>query len=114
MLSTMKVTLAALVMGVGMLAAGCESSGSANGGKHDHSTMAATGDGQAVACDKCKVTWRQVPERGGKGRIVGYRTSKSHECPECRSAAENFFSTGKLEHTCKTCGDNALEVCKMH
>jgi hypothetical protein len=35
-------------------------------------------------------------------------------CPECRTAAENFFATGKLEHACKTCGPDALKVCEKH
>jgi surface antigen len=112
MFAPMKVTLAALAMGLGLFAMGCESSGSGDAAKHDHSAMT-TADEQAVTCDKCKVTWRKAPQTD-KGRIVAYRTTKSHECPDCRSAVENFFSTGKLQHTCTTCGENAMEVCKTH
>ena len=50
---------------------------------------------------------------GGKERIVSYRTRKSMDCPDCRTAVDNLFRTGRLEHTCKTCGD-ALEVCEAH
>ena len=110
MLSTMKAKLTALVIGVGMLAAGCESMGD----KHDHSAMAATGDKQAVTCEKCKVTWVKAPVANDKGRIVAYKSAKSHECPDCRSAVTNFFATGKLEHTCATCGANALQKCEAH
>ena len=29
-------------------------------------------------------------------------------------ACANFFATGKLEHTCATCGANALQKCEAH
>lgn len=66
-----------------------------------------------VTCSKCQTTWVRVPEKNGKGRVVGYTSRKGHECPDCRDAVTNFFATGKLEHTCKTCGD-AIDVCKAH
>lgn len=113
MYGTMKVTLAALAMGVGFLTAGCESTDKGDADHAGHHGAMATADDQAVTCDKCKVTWRKVPQTD-KGRVVGYRTSKSHECPDCRNAVDNFFATGKLQHTCATCGENALEVCKTH
>ena len=114
MLSTMKATLAAFVIGVGMLGAGCESSSSADGAKHDHSAMAATGSGQAMTCEKCKVTWVKAPVANDKGRIVAYKSVKSHECPDCRAAVTNFFASGKMEHSCATCGENALQKCEAH
>jgi hypothetical protein len=55
----------------------------------------------------------KVPDTGGKSRVVGYRSEKRMECPDCKSAAENFFTTGNWQHTCKTCGDS-IEVCKAH
>jgi ABC-type Fe3+-hydroxamate transport system substrate-binding protein len=66
----------------------------------------------ALTCAKCQVTYVKVPTVQ-KNRVVAYTTRKSMECPDCRSAAENFFATGKLQHTCKTCGDN-LEICESH
>jgi protein-arginine kinase activator protein McsA len=68
---------------------------------------------QALMCDKCKVTYVQVPVTGGKTRVVGYQSEKRMECPDCKTAAENFFTTGKFQHACKTCGDS-IEVCKAH
>jgi hypothetical protein len=56
----------------------------------------------------------KVPISAGKNKVVGYAGKQSHECPDCKSAAENFFATGKLEHTCKTCGADALQACERH
>jgi hypothetical protein len=64
-------------------------------------------------CPKCQITWVKAPVHGGKGQIVSYTTRQSMECPDCKSAVANFFSTGKLEHTCATCGSD-LQVCEMH
>jgi hypothetical protein len=46
--------------------------------------------------------------------FVAYTTKQSHECPDCKNAVDNFFSGGALEHTCKTCGEGALEKCAAH
>src|SRR5215203_3840211 len=107
--SLKRFSLAAVVLGAGLFAAGCQ----ANGAAPANSTVAAT---QAANCSKCQVTWVKQPVTAGGGkdwRVLGYTSRKSHECPDCRSAAGNFFTTGKLEHTCKTCGD-ALEACEAH
>ena len=69
--------------------------------------------GEAVMCAKCQTTWVKLPVRQ-KGRVVAYSSRKSMTCPDCRGMAENFFANGKLEHTCPTCGPNAMEVCKTH
>jgi len=44
---------------------------------------------------------------------VGYSTRKEMECPDCKSAAANFFATGNYQHTCATCGDS-MAVCDAH
>jgi len=94
-----------MLLGTGLLAtllaAGCQTAAPAV----DHSA-------HALTCDKCKVTYVRVPDTA-KGRIVGYTNQKHMECPDCKSAAANFFSTGKLQHTCATCGDS-MEVCEAH
>lgn len=69
---------------------------------------------QAVTCSKCEVTWTKVPDTGGKGRIVGYTSRKQMECPDCKGAVENFFASGKLEHACKTCGPDTMQMCEKH
>jgi len=68
---------------------------------------------KSVMCPKCKIVWVKRSEPNFKGMMT-YRTVKSMECPDCRSAAANFFSTGKLEHTCKSCGGemDACVLCK--
>lgn len=102
--------MAAVVLGAGLFAAGCQSNG--GGATASGVSPAAT---QAVTCSKCQVTWTKVPITPGGGKdwkVTGYTTRKSHECPDCRSAVENFFASGNLEHTCKTWGD-AMEVCHL-
>ena len=107
---------AAIMLAATLMIAGCESASSGNTAGDDRGTpvMAAQGGEQGVTCEKCKVTWTKVPDTGGKGRVVAYKTRRSHECPDCRSAVNNFFTTGKMEHTCKTCGDDALQICEAH
>jgi hypothetical protein len=104
---TKRFGLVAGLFGAGLLLAGCQAAGN----RPAHTTAGATT--QALKCDKCKVTYAQVPIDAGKGRIVGYRSQKNMECPDCKSAAANFFATGKFEHNCKTCGPS-MEVCEAH
>ena len=102
-----------------LVAAGCQSKN--NGTDHtmqhgDHMMGGATTQqADAVTCSKCKVTWVREPVTtgGGKEHVVSYQTRQSMECPDCRTAVDHFFRTGKLEHSCKTCGDQ-LEVCEAH
>lgn len=79
-------------------------------------TAATPDDGekdQAVMCSKCETVWvRRADRIGSKGPVV-YRKEKQMECPDCQSAIVTFFKTGKLEHTCKTCG-GALNHCSVH
>lgn len=96
-------------MALGTVLVGCESDSPTAKSQSDHVDWATA---QAVTCDKCKVTWVKSPEH--KGRIVSFTNRKSMVCPDCQGAVENFFSTGKFEHTCPTCGPNALDVCKIH
>jgi hypothetical protein len=100
------LSIAGLALGTGLLIAGC-----AADNKPAQSTLVTSADG--VTCSKCQVTWVKYPVANDKGRIVRYDTSKSMECPDCKDAVTNFFTTGKLEHTCKTCGDS-MEICKAH
>jgi hypothetical protein len=101
-----KLAIAGMTLGAGWLIVGC-----AANTKPAESTLVTTPDG--VTCSKCEVTWVRYPVTGDKGRIVRYDTHKSMQCPDCQDAVTNFFATGKLEHTCKTCGDS-MEICKSH
>ena len=104
-----RLVVVALVSGAGVIGVGCQS----NGGSH--ATASAGTATQAVSCSKCQVTWVKQPITAGGGKdwkVLGYTSRKSHECPDCRTAVNNFFTTGKLEHACKTCGD-AMEVCHV-
>jgi len=101
-----KLSLAALTVGAGLLVAGC-----AADNKPPQSSLAPSTQG--VTCTKCQVTWVKVPTDNGKGRIVGYTSRKEMVCPDCKDAVTNFFTTGKFQHTCKTCGDS-MEICEAH
>lgn len=68
---------------------------------------------QAVSCSKCQITYVQVPTNDAKGRFRGYTTRKDMECPNCKTAVETFFDTGKLEHSCAHC-QGTMEVCNSH
>ncbi len=107
MFSMLKTGLLGLSLGAGLLLVGCQSGGAAQA---PVSHEMASG---AVQCDTCKVTWVKVPEYGKGMRITGYTTRKEMECPECKSAVENFFATGNLKHECKACGGN-MAVCEAH
>ena len=69
-------------------------------------------DEQAVLCAKCETTWVRRPERSGPHDVTVYRTKKSMQCPDCETAVQDFFWTGTLSHSCKTCGD-ALQHCMV-
>ena len=106
---SMKLSLVGVSALAATLLAGCASEAAR------HPTAAATTQStQAVRCEKCQVTWTQAPNDVGKGRIVGYTSRKTMVCPDCRGAVENFFATGKLEHTCQTCGPDAMQLCEAH
>lgn len=62
----------------------------------------------AIMCGKCETAWVSTPHQINKTTV--YRREKRMACPDCDSAARNFFKTGKLEHACKTCGDS-LATC---
>jgi hypothetical protein len=103
-----KTTLAAFAVGSGLLLAGC----AATEAEPAAAPHALTGS-EGVTCTKCQVTYARSPVVNDKGRLARYETRKTHECPDCRDAVTNFFATGKLEHTCKTCGDT-MELCEAH
>jgi hypothetical protein len=106
--SLKKVSFVAVVLSGGLIAGGCESKNAAPAAPKENLVAH-----EAVSCPKCQMTWVKEPITPGGGKdwkITGYTTRLSHECPDCRTAVQNFFATGKLEHTCKTCGD-AMEVC---
>jgi hypothetical protein len=100
-----KVAFAALTLGTSLLV-GCQADN-----KPPESTLVTTDKG--VICTKCQTTWVKVPITGDKNKIVAYRTQAKMTCPDCKNAVENFFATGKLERTCKTCGDS-MEICEEH
>lgn len=98
-----------LLLGAGVLAmaaiAGCQSSGGSG-------EVLADGT-DAVYCAKCQTTWVQRPETTGGGKTTIYRTEKAMVCADCESAASTFFKTGKMAHTCKSCGGQPTH-CVIH
>lgn len=89
---------------------GCQSAPATGTGEN---AVAEPGE-KALACAKCETTWVNVPIRGKAHRIIAYSPRKQMHCPDCVSAAENFFKTGRLEHACATCGPDAMKVCNAH
>ena len=101
-----KLALAGVTMGAGLLVAGCQEKAAP--------AEAAGVAPDAVRCDKCQVVWVKTAQPVSKGSpIVAYRETKTMECPDCRGAVTNFFTTGRLEHTCKACGGN-MAICEAH
>jgi hypothetical protein len=73
--------------------------------------QAASPEDVAVTCDKCKIVVVKDPIRTGyRGQHIIYQEHKRMVCPDCVSAIENFFTTGKLKHTCSHCGGE-MTVC---
>jgi hypothetical protein len=96
-----KMFVASVSIGAAALLAGCQDTGG-------HRMNAGAMPEKGVTCAKCQVTYLESP--AGKGSPLKYTTSKM-ECPDCKSAVASYFSTGKLEHSCKTCGPDALQIC---
>jgi len=67
---------------------------------------------QAASCDGCKVTFVKVPN-STKGQFISYHEEGRMTCPSCKDAITNFFTTGKLEHSCSACGGN-MAICEAH
>ena len=106
MFRSVKIITAGLLLGSGLVLAGCASTAPAASANNAVSN-------KAITCEKCQVTYVQVSDKNDKGRIIGYSNKKQMECPDCKSAVENFFATGKFQHACKTCGDS-MDICEAH
>jgi len=63
----------------------------------------------AIMCPKCETVWVKKISRQGR-RAETFVSARQMKCNDCKNAVENFISTGKFAHTCKTCGD--LVMCK--
>ncbi len=74
-------------------------------------SQAASAESTAIKCDKCKTVWVSTPQQQGK--FISISTTKSMQCPECKTAAANFFETGKLAHACSACGGQ-IDKCDVH
>ena len=65
----------------------------------------------AVMCDQCKMVMVKVANpTTTKNPTITYHDAKSMMCPDCVSAMKNFFTTGKLKHTCTHCG-GTMTIC---
>lgn len=76
----------------------------------------AAGPSEAVMCAKCKTVWISKPVTlgsPGRGQVTVLRDSKTMTCPECQLAADNYWKTGSMKHTCSHCGDS-LTHCTQH
>lgn len=72
-----------------------------------HNGHAETAGPSAVMCPPCETVWVKAPV-GEKAR--SYTRIGKMVCEDCRSAVEQVFAEGKLEHACGTCGD--LKACE--
>lgn len=113
MFAKLKIGLLSFSLGASALLAGCQSGGEPMAASHEMAS-------DAVACDKCQVTWVKYPissagGQGGRGYsgVTGYGTRKQMVCEDCKDAVSNFFATGNLKHDCKACGGN-MAVCDKH
>lgn len=106
MISQLKMGMLGLGLSAVLALAGCQSGGAASAAPSHE--MAA----DAVHCDGCKTITVRTPVYNGK-TMKTYRESERMQCPDCKDAIENFFSTGKLEHHCKACGGNMV-ACEGH
>ena len=73
---------------------------------------AAAAPAQAIMCPKCQAVWVKDTATVNSHQTTVYVTSKKMMCPECKTAAENFFAGKNAEHTCKICGE--MKVCDAH
>lgn len=109
-------SLAAPLIGVGLLTAGCQSSGSSMVSDSTGPTTAPI----VLTCSKCQTSYTRVPVISGNSRaeyrIVRYRTVHSHECSECTNVVTRWLKLskssvpGEVIHSCKSCGGE-VKVC---
>lgn len=99
------VLMGIVVAGVAILIAGCST-------VSPKMSAQTSNKEQAVMCSKCQTVWVQRGYQEGK-HVVAYRQDKQMVCPDCQSAILTFFKTGKLEHTCKSCG-GTFNHCTVH
>lgn len=95
------IRTAALGIGMGALLAAYPAAGATAGGE------------KTRACSKCAVTYVKVAQTDARGRVVRYTSHPHMKCPECKTALQNFFATGKLQHACTHC-PAAMETCDAH
>jgi len=94
-----RIMTASLMAGAIALMTGCATTGR-------QACEAKGADDQAVMCGKCQAVWVSRPHQINK--VTVYRKVKTMSCPDCDSAATNFFKTGKFDHTCTACGDSLM------
>ncbi len=115
MFSFIKASALTAVVGLGAIAAGCQSNGAATTRPAHHE--------MGVECSKCEVTWKTTNTPayiGGKGTgvTVVRRSEKSMVCDECQNVATNYLPVGrgtvpgKAIHTCKMCGGE-MKTCHV-
>ena len=104
MFPSLKLALAALTVGSGLIVTGCAST-------PPQSTVVTSPEAIAT-CTKCQVTLVKIEDKNQKGRVIGYHWGQKDVCPDCMDAVTSFVNTGKFEHNCKTCGDTMVPCVK--
>lgn len=109
MLRSLKVYAGLAGLSVAMFLAGCQTTPQ----PASRSALVQTPEG-LLTCRDCKVAGVQDPVYDPKGRLVGYRSRKAMECPDCKDVDESMGEGDFLtRHTCSTCGDSIV-ICSMH
>lgn len=68
------------------------------------------GQPSVVECSECRTIWIDGSETYYTWAESSYESEARHACPDCKSAVENFFRTGRFTHSCTRCGEN-IRVC---
>ena len=91
------------LFGLSSLLLGCQTT---SGGGQE------TASARAVICAKCETVWVERIDLNDPYGMT-FRPEETTVCPDCESAVATFFKTGKLEHTCRTCGGQ-IKHCEVH
>lgn len=104
MLTSIHRKLMPLCLLTGVLLVGCQFA--------DKRESSSSTQARAVVCPKCETVWVEGLDLNDP-YMMTYRPEKVMKCPDCQSAVESFFRTGRLAHTCDTCGGD-LKHCTEH
>lgn len=95
-----------LTAGGGLLLAGCAS----QTGQSRVRTADSRASNVGVVCSRCKIIWNKSTVVRSVRALRYPRHFATMACPSCHGAVVNFFTTGRLKHTCSACR-GTLTIC---